>query len=86
MSLQSWTVRDAKAHLSEILRLARTKGPQQIGERKPCIVIPADEWERLTGDHPKLGSLLVDNLANDEGLELPSRSDGGRPTPFEDDA
>ena len=86
MSLQSWTVSDAKAHLSEILRLARTEGPQQIGERKPCIVIPADEWVRLTGDHPKLGSWLVENLAGAEGLELPSRSDDGRPVPFEDEA
>jgi prevent-host-death family protein len=87
MSLQSWTVSDAKAHLSEILRLACTEGPQQIGERKPCIVIPAAEWERLTGNHPNLGTWLIDNLAIlDETIKLPSRSDGNRSIPFEEEA
>lgn len=82
MSLQSWTVSDAKAHLSEILRRARTEGAQQIGERNPCIVIPAAEWERLTCDEPNLGSWLVDKLIGEEELTLPSRADDSRPTPF----
>ena len=29
-----WTVAEAKARLSEILRLAETEGPQHIGARK----------------------------------------------------
>ena len=35
-----WTVAEAKAKLSEILRLAETEGPQRIGARKPFIVVP----------------------------------------------
>ena len=39
-----WTVAEAKAHLSEILRLAEVEGPQTIGTRRPCVVVPADTW------------------------------------------
>ena len=39
-----WTVAEAKAHLSEILRLAEEEGPQRIGARKPFIVVPAPVW------------------------------------------
>ena len=85
MNFQSWTVSDAKTHLSEILRRARTEGPQQIGERKPCIVIPVDQWERLTGSKPPLGQWLVSHLAGTGELKLPDRSDGSRPTPFGDE-
>ena len=83
MSLQSWTVSDAKTHLSEILRLARTEAPQQIGEKKPCIVISADEWEKITGQKPSLGRWLVKNLGEGCDLELPSRDRCNRDIPFQ---
>lgn len=46
-----WTVAEAKAKLSEILRLAETEGPQRIGVRKSFILIPAKLWE--TREPPK---------------------------------
>ena len=39
-----WTVAEAKTHLSKILRLAEVEGPQTIGTRRPCVVVPADTW------------------------------------------
>ena len=39
-----WTVAEAKAKLSEVLRLAETEGPQRIGARKPFIVVPERVW------------------------------------------
>ena len=39
-----WTVAEAKARLSEILRLAEEEGPQHIGARKPFVVVPASVW------------------------------------------
>ncbi len=36
-----WTVAEAKARLSEILRLAESEGPQRIGTRRPFVVVPA---------------------------------------------
>ena len=39
-----WTVAQAKARLSEILRLAEQEGPQRIGARKAFIVVPEHTW------------------------------------------
>jgi hypothetical protein len=38
-----WTVAEAKARLSELLRRAREKGPQRIGTRVQYVVI-ASGW------------------------------------------
>ncbi len=35
-----WTVTEAKARLSEILRLSEEEGPQRIGTRKSFVVVP----------------------------------------------
>ena len=35
-----WTVAEAKARLSEILRLSEEEGPQRIGTRKSFVVVP----------------------------------------------
>ena len=48
-----WTVAEAKAKLSEILRLAETEGPQRIGARRPFIVVPADAWYEKTQSRKK---------------------------------
>ena len=37
---REWTVAEAKARLSEVLRLAEEEGPQRIGVRKPFVVVP----------------------------------------------
>ena len=45
-----WTVQDAKAQLSEILRRARAGEPQRIGVTDDaCVVVSAKDWESL---HP----------------------------------
>jgi hypothetical protein len=85
MPPQTWSVSDAKAHLSEILRLARQVGPQQIGLKQPCMVIPVDEWENLTGNRSKFGPWLVSNFSGTGELEIPPREDSQRSVPFGDD-
>ena len=40
-SKRVWTVAEAKAKLSEILRLAEEEVPQRIGTRKSFVVVPA---------------------------------------------
>lgn len=42
----SWSVADAKARLSEVLRLARAGEPQVIGTQDPCVVVSMAEYER----------------------------------------
>ncbi len=81
MAGDSWTVQDAKAQLSELLRRARAGEPQRIGMTdEACIVVSAKAWEAL---HPSaLGSWLVDNAPSGEELELPARG-SHRADPFE---
>ena len=73
MTLQAWTVNDAKTYLSEILRRAQTGEPQRIGTENSCIVISADQWEHLTGWKPRLGQWLISHLAGTGELNLPDR-------------
>ena len=81
MADDSWTVQDAKAQLSEVLRRARAGEPQRIGMTdEACIVISAKTWEAL---HPSaLGAWLVDNAPVGEELEAPRRG-SHRSDPFE---
>jgi len=68
---QTWTVQDAKAQLSELLRRARTGAPQRIGVTDACIVVSEKEWAAL---HPtKLGAWLVASAPRGEALVLPAR-------------
>jgi prevent-host-death family protein len=79
-----WSVPDAKAHLSEVLRRARAGEPQVIGTQAPCVVISAAEFKRLSP--PKhLGQYLVETAPSGEALSLPSRA-SNRPSPFSGDA
>ena len=53
---QIWTLKEAKAHLSQILSLVEVEGPQYIcadqpddqdsQKRKAFVVVPADVWQK----------------------------------------
>ena len=80
-----WTVAEAKAKLSEVLRLAESEGPQRIGTRKPFIVVPAAVWEEKEPPRKPLGQWLIENMPRGTNLEIPDRgSDSGREVPFAD--
>ena len=77
-----WTVAAAKAHLSEILRLAEEEGPQRIGIRKSFVVAPEHAWKTQAQPRKPLGQWLVDNMPRGVALEIPSRREAGREIPF----
>ena len=80
-----WTVAEAKARLSEILRLSEEEGPQRIGTRKSFVVVPEHVWrERETKPRKPLGQWLIENMSRGVELELPDRS-SNRPIPFVDE-
>ena len=81
---RAWTVAEAKARLSEILRLAETEGPQRIGTRRPFIVVPESVWRERTDARKPLGQWLIENMPRGVELELPDRS-SNRPIPFIDE-
>ena len=79
-----WTVAEAKARLSEVLRLADKEGPQQIGVRRPFVVVPAAVWEERTRPRKPQGRWLVENMPRGTNLDVPERS-SHRPIPFIDE-
>ena len=80
-----WTVAEAKARLSEILRLAETQGPQRIGTRRPFIVVPERVWKDRSPEPIPLGRWLVENMPRGTNLEIPDRHSGShREIPFAD--
>ncbi len=75
---EPWTVQDAKAQLSEVLRRARAGAPQRIGLTDACVVVPEREWTALGG--AGLGAWLVQAAPRGEPLEdAPRRSRRGDP-------
>ena len=82
-----WKVAEAKARLSEILRLADTEGPQRIGARRGYVVVPEAMWRAKSEPSRPLGQWLVDNMPRGADLAevLPSRREPGRLVPFADD-
>lgn len=84
---RTWTVEEAKARLSDILRLAEEEGPQRIGERRSFIIVSAETWNAETlprVQRPRIpfGQWLVENMPRSIALELPSRGDPEREVPF----
>ena len=69
----NWSLSDAKNRLSEVLDRAGRDGPQAIRRRGDVfIVIPADQYEQLTGRKPNFKDWLLSGTRIDD-LELPSR-------------
>ena len=81
-----WSVSNAKAHLSEILRLARSGEPQTIGSQHPCVVIALADYEKFqeVAEHGHDGLWLMNATSNmDMDIELPSRLDDPNDPIFE---
>ena len=79
-----WTISEAKARLSEILRLSEEDGPQRIGKRKTFVVVPASVWAEMTQPTKHLGRWLVENTPRGTNLEVPDRR-SNRKIPFIDE-
>lgn len=57
-------LQDAKARFSEVVRLAKSDGPQvvTVHGREEVVIVSADEYHRLKGE--PTGQVLVDALAS----------------------
>ena len=80
-----WTVAEAKARLSEILRLAEEEGPQRIGVRRPFVVVPERVWREKSPPEMPLGQWLIENMPRGTNLEIPRDRKSTRAIPFIDD-
>jgi len=78
---ETWTVQDAKAQLSELLRRARAGQPQRIGVTDTCVIVSEKDWAALQGSD--LGVWLVESAPRGQDLTLPTRG-SRRGDPFAD--
>ena len=78
----AWTVAEAKARLSEILRRAETEGPQHIGVRRSFVVVPAATWYEKASPRQPLGKWLIENVPRGLNLEIPDSRRSARDIPF----
>ena len=84
-----WTIAEAKAKLSEVLRLSESEGPQRIGARKGYVVVPEDVW--LNQEEPSreeeqmpMGQWLLERMPRDMYSDEPYERGSERPIPFAD--
>lgn len=71
-----WSVADAKAQLSEILRQARKGEPQFIGAQDPCVVVSLATYQTRIVETEHDGLWLLDQAARLQcELPLPPRSE-----------
>lgn len=65
-----WSVADAKAHLSEVLRKARGGSPQVIGTQDPCVVVSLETYQSKIAAADHDGKWLID-MASRLGFDIP---------------
>ena len=78
--LPAWKLEDAKARLSELVRLAREQGPQRVTVygRDAVVVLSAEDYARVAPlrEQPSLHGLLASSPLRD--LEIrPARAQPG---------
>ena len=60
----TWSLQEAKARFSEVVRLAESKGPQYVTRhgQRAVVVLDGEEFDRLRSREPEIS--LVDALLN----------------------
>ena len=81
-SRRIWTIPQAKARLSEILRLAEEEGPQHIGLRRTFVVVPEGDWYAMVRTSKPMGQWLVDNIPRGVNLDVRTDRKSERNIPF----
>ncbi len=81
-----WTIAEAKARLSEILRLAEREGPQRIGVRKTFVIVPEDGVRRrdFLEERMPMGQYLLEKMPRGTYDKVPRERGSNRPIPFAD--
>ncbi len=67
-----WQLQDAKSKFSEVIDRALANGVQVVTRRgkKTVVVMPFDEYERLTKRSGNLAQYLLDSPLAGSGLEI----------------
>lgn len=75
-----WKLEDAKARFSEVVRLARSEGPQRVSVRgrDAVVIISVEELERLAPSRPRLPLVEFMQSLHLVALDLTREADIGR--------
>ncbi len=71
--MRSWSISQARAHISELFDAALTTGPQKIERRdeESVVVLSQADWRRLVIEYPTVADLILDFPG--EEMDLPER-------------
>lgn len=77
---RGWKLEDAKARFSELVRLARSEGPQKVSVRgkDAVVVISVEELERLAPSRAPTPFVAFMEGLHLGGLDLTREADSGR--------
>lgn len=77
---KGWKLEDAKARFSEVVRLARSEGPQRVTVRgkDAVVVMSVEELERLRPTPPRQPLVAFLETLNLRDLDLHRELDRGR--------
>jgi antitoxin Phd len=77
---RGWKLEDAKARFSEVVRLARSEGPQHVTVRgrEAVVVMSVEELERLSPSPPRKPLVSFLEGLKLDGLDLVRDTDHGR--------
>jgi prevent-host-death family protein len=72
---KTWSVAEAKTHLSEVIERARKEGPQTITRygREAVVVVSAEEWAAKTRREGTLAEFFLNSPLRDSGFVIPER-------------
>lgn len=75
-----WKLQDAKARFSEVVRRARSEGPQRVSVRgkDAVVIIAAEDLERLVAAPPSTPLVAFLEGLHVDGLDLTREPDAGR--------
>lgn len=77
---KTWTLADAKAHLSEVVESALKKGPQVITRhgRETVVVVAAEEWNRKVRRQGTLADFFAASPLRESGIKIERPQDSPR--------
>ena len=91
---EAWTLREAKAHLLQILRLSQVDGPQHIivsqvenqhiQGHQTFVIVPEEVWREKNPPKKTMGQMLLENMPKGIGEKEPEYDESGRYIPFSD--
>ncbi len=69
---ENWSVASAKARFSEVMKKAKTDGPQTVTRngRPAAVVVSIEEWERRTVRKGTLGEFFMNSPLRGSGIDL----------------